>query len=193
LNQLPRADESSATSLLDMRTRLKISLATFAALILVGCAAKEPEMKTVDHVDVERFMGSWYVIANIPTFLEKKAFNAVETYRLNDDGTVATNFTFRKGSFDGKEKEYNPKAFIREDASNALWGMRFVWPIKADYRIVYLDESYSTTVVGRQKRDFVWIMSRTPAISDAKYDQLVSFVESIGYDTSKLKRVPQSW
>lgn len=150
-------------------------------------------MKTVDHVEVERFMGSWYVIANIPTFLEKNAFNAVETYSLNDDGTIATNFTFRKGSFDGKEKEYNPKAFIREDASNALWGMRFVWPIKADYRIVYLDESYSTTVVGRQKRDFVWIMSRTPTISDAKYDQLVSFVESIGYDTSKLKRVPQSW
>lgn len=176
-----------------MRTQSNVLLATFTALILVGCAAREPEMKTVEHVDIDRFMGSWYVIANIPTFLEKNVYNAVETYQLNDDGTIATNFTFRKGGFDGKEKEYNPKGFIRDDESNALWGMRFIWPIKADYRIIYLDESYSTTVIGRQKRDFVWIMSRKPTISDAEYDQLVSFVEANGYDVSKLVRVPQKW
>ena len=150
-------------------------------------------MKTVDHVDLERFMGPWYVIANIPTFLEKGAHNAVEKYSLNSDGTIATNFTFRKDGFDGKAKEYNPKAFVLDDGSNARWGMRFVWPIKADYRIVYLDEDYSQTVIGRQERDFVWIMARTPTISDNDYDKLVAFVASIGYDTSKLERVPQRW
>ena len=150
-------------------------------------------MKTVEHVDIERFMGPWYVIANIPTFLEKGAHNAVETYSLNDDGTIATNFTYRKDGFNGKLKEYNPKAFVLDDPSNARWGMRFVWPIKADYRIVYLDEVYITTVIGRQSRDFVWIMARTPMISNLDYERLVSFVESIGYDTSKLVRVPQLW
>lgn len=150
-------------------------------------------MKTVEYVDIERFMGPWYVIANIPTFLEKGAHNAVETYSLNDDGTIATNFTYRKDGFDGKLKEYNPKAFVLDDPSNARWGMRFVWPIKADYRIVYLDEDYITTVIGRQSRDFVWIMARTPTISDLDYERLVSFIESIGYDTSKLVRVPQLW
>ena len=150
-------------------------------------------MKTVDYVDIDRFMGSWYVIANIPTFLEKEAYNAVETYSLNEDGTIATNFTFRKGGFDGKVKEYNPKAFIQDTESNALWGMRFVWPIKADYRIVYLDEDYTQTIIGRQDRDYVWIMARTPTISDLDYEELVSFVESIGYDTSELERVPQRW
>lgn len=150
-------------------------------------------MKTVEHVDLQRFMGPWYVIANIPTFLEKDAHNAVESYSLNDDGTIATHFTFRAGSFDGKVKEYNPKAFVSDKGSNALWGMRFVWPIKADYRIVYLDDDYTQTVIGRQKRDFVWIMARTPTISDADYDRLVSFVASIGYDTSLLQRVPQRW
>ena len=150
-------------------------------------------MKTVEYVDIERFMGPWYVIANIPTFLEKGAHNAVETYSLNDDGTIATNFTYRKDGFNGKLKEYNPKAFVLDDPSNARWGMRFVWPIKADYRIVYLDEDYITTVIGRQSRDFVWIMARTPMISNLDYERLVSFVESIGYDTSKLVRVPQLW
>jgi apolipoprotein D and lipocalin family protein len=169
-----------------------VSLAV-AAVVLVGCAAKGPEMKTVDHVDIDRFMGPWYVIANIPTFLEKGAHNAVETYRLNDDGSIATNFTYRKGAFDGKLKEYNPKAFVLDKETNARWGMRFVWPIKADYRIVYLDDDYSQTVIGRQDRDYVWIMARTPTISDSDYDGLVALVESLGYDISKLQRVPQRW
>jgi apolipoprotein D and lipocalin family protein len=169
------------------------TFALVAVGILAGCAAKEPDMQTVDYVDLERFMGPWYVIANIPTFLEKDAHNAVETYTLNDDGTIATNFTFRKGDFDGKVKEYNPKAFITDTETNALWGMRFVWPIKADYRIIYLNDDYTQTVIGRQSRDFVWIMAKTPTIPEEDYNRLVDFIASFGYDMSKLQRVPQRW
>ncbi len=176
-----------------MNTRIWALCAALLATLISGCAAKGPEMKTVEQVDLERFMGPWYVIANIPTFLEKEAYNAIETYELNDDGTIATTFTFNKGGFDGDEKEYNPKGFVVDTESNALWGMRFVWPIKADYRIVYLDDDYTQTIVGRQKRDFVWIMARTPTISDADYDKLIDFTESLGYDVSKIQRVPQQW
>ena len=163
------------------------------AMLLGACASRGPEMKTVDYVDLDRFMGDWYVIANIPTFLEKGAHNAVESYALNDDGTVATTFVFRDGGFDGEEKTYTPKGFVRDDGTNAHWGMRFIWPIKADYRIVYVDEDYSQTVIARQKRDFVWIMARTPEISAEDYDKLIEFVASIGYDVSKVERVPQRW
>ncbi len=150
-------------------------------------------METVDYVDLERFMGDWYVIANIPTFLEKGAYNAVETYEMKDDGTIATTFTFRDGGFDGEKKEFNPKGFVRDTKTNALWGMRFIWPIKADYRIVYLDDDYSQTIIGRQKRDFVWVMAREPDISDEDYEMLLGVVESLGYDLSKVQRVPQKW
>jgi apolipoprotein D and lipocalin family protein len=177
----------------DMLSRKRLVLVALAAIIVAGCASKGPEMKTVDKVDLDRFMGPWYVIANIPTFLEKDAYNPVETYTLNDDGTIATKFTFRKGSFDGKAKEFNPKGFVVDTESNALWGMRFVWPIKADYRIVYLNEDYTQTVIGRQSRDFVWIMARTPTISDEDYNNLVAFVESLGYDTDKIRFSPQRW
>jgi len=173
-----------------MNIQAKTAFVLIVSIILSGCAAKGPEMETVDYVDIERFMGPWYVIANIPTFLEKGAHNAVETYSLNEDGTIATKFTFNKDSFDGKAKEYNPKGFVVDQESNALWGMRFVWPIKADYRIVYLNDDYTQTIVARQNRDYVWIMARTSTISDSDYDQLVEFVASIGYDTSKLLRIP---
>lgn len=168
-------------------------LAVLAICTLTACAAKGPEMETVDYVDIERFMGDWYVIANIPTFLEKGAHNAVESYRLDDDGSIATTFTFRKDSFDGEQKEYNPRGFVRDSKTNARWGMRFVWPFKSDYRIVYVDDDYTQTIIGRQKRDFVWIMARTPTISEADYERLVALVGSIGYDTAKLQRVPQRW
>jgi apolipoprotein D and lipocalin family protein len=176
-----------------MKLWRKISLSFTAAALLTGCAADMPELATVDHVDLERFMGDWYVIANIPTLVEKGAHNAIENYSINDDGSIATRFTFRKDGFDGKEKEYNPKGFVTDTESNAIWGMRFVWPIKADYRIIYLEEDYSVTVVGRNKRDYVWIMARDPQISEHTYDELVDFIVSNGYDASKLQRVPQQW
>ena len=171
----------------------KSALIVAASLTLASCASSGPEMETVDYVDLDRFMGDWYVIAKIPTFLEKGAHNAVETYAMNDDGTIATTFTFRDGAFDGKEKQYNPNGIIRDTGSNALWGMRFIWPSKADYRIVYLDEDYTQTIIGRQKRDFVWIMAREPNISDSDYETLLGVVESLGYDMSKVERVPQQW
>lgn len=164
-----------------------------AAIAIAGCASQQPEMPTVDHVDLDRFMGRWYVIANIPTFLEKGAHNAVETYELDDDGTVATTFTFRDGSFDGEVREYNPRGFVREGTSNAIWGMRFVWPFKADYRIVYLDDDYTQTVIARRKRDFVWIMARDPQIPEADRARLVELVGSLGYDTGLIESVPQRW
>src|SRR5210317_2164517 len=192
-SQLRPAATLSVTSSPEMHTYTRLLFITLVVLGIAGCTAKGPQMETVDKVDLERFMGPWYVIANIPTFLEKDAYNPVETYTLNEDGTIATTFTFRKGGFDGKEKEYNPKGFVLDTDTNALWGMRFVWPIKADYRIVYLDDEYTKTVIGRQARDFVWIMARTPTISDSDYDRLVEFVESLGYDVTQLQRAPQRW
>jgi apolipoprotein D and lipocalin family protein len=171
----------------------KAVLVVAASVMLAACAGRGPEMETVDYVDLDRFMGDWYVIANIPTFLEKGAHNAVETYAMNDDGTIATTFTFHEDGFDGKKKEFNPKGFVRDTESNAVWGMRFVWPIKADYRIVYLSDDYSQTIIGRNKRDFVWVMAREPEVSDADYDMLLGIVESLGYDMSKVERVPQKW
>ena len=136
---------------------MRIHRAILLALILIltsGCQTMKP-IHTVEHVDLNRFMGDWYVIANIPTFIEKDAYNAIESYRLDDDGTVATTFRFNKGSLDGPLKEYHPRGFIRDKKSNAVWGMQFIWPFKAEYRIIFLSDDYSKTVIGRSKRDYV--------------------------------------
>ena len=170
-----------------------ILLAT-AALILGGChSVPQPPIALAEQVDLPRFMGDWYVIANIPTFVEKGAHNAVETYRMDTDGTIATTFTFRADSFDGPEKRYNPRGFVVDNTGNAVWGMQFIWPFKGDYRIVYLSPDYSQTVIGRQKRDYVWIMARTPGMPEADYQRILAFLAEQGYDTTRIQRVPQRW
>jgi apolipoprotein D and lipocalin family protein len=175
---------------------MKLSVIAATLLALGGCQSvgEHPPLKLADRVDLERFMGDWYVIANIPTFIEQGAHNAVESYRLAPDGTtIPTTFSFRAGGFDGEPKRYTPTGFVRDRRSNAVWGMQFVWPIKADYRIVYVAEDYSTTIIGREKRDYAWIMARKPAIPEAQYRRLVGILAEQGYDISRVRKVPQRW
>ena len=164
-----------------------------AVALLVGCAAGAPTIPTAAYVDVERFMGDWYVIANIPTRFEVGAHNAVESYQLDDDGTIATTFTYRDGSFDGPEKVMRPRGFVVDRKTNAVWGMQFVWPIKAEYVIAYVAPDYSQTIVARSKLDYVWVMARTPTLSSEEYAGLERRVAELGYDVSKLQKVPQRW
>lgn len=138
-------------------------------------------------------MGDWYVIANIPTSTEQDAYNSVESYELAPDGTIRTTFTFLEGGFDGKEQCYAPRGFVLDKESNAVWGMQFVWPFKADYRIVYLSDDYSQTAIGRTKRDYVWIMARTPAMSMEDFEHIKSVLRAAGYDARKIRHVPQRW
>ena len=168
------------------------SLALLA--LVAGCASAPPgssPVALVPHVDLPRFMGDWYVIANIPTFLEKGAHNAKDSYRLDDDGTIATTFSFNADAPDGPARHYGSRGYVVDRATNAVWGQQYVWPFRADYRISYLSPDYTETVITRDKRDYVWIMARTPSIPEADLDRLKAFVASQGYDASRLQRVPQ--
>ena len=171
-----------------MRYLTAILLST-VILIISGCQTVKP-IRTVDRVDLNRFMGDWYVIASIPTFIEKDAFNAIESYRLDDDGTVATTFKFNKGSFDGPLKTYHPRGYVRDKGSNAVWGMQFIWPFKAEYRIIFLSEDYSKTVIGRTKRDYVWIMAREKTIPTDEYEEILKFLQEQEYNIKDIIKVP---
>ena len=164
----------------------------FAALFLGACNSEEGDLATVDYVDLDRFMGDWYVIANIPTFLEKTAHNAVESYELTPEGDVATTFRFNDGAFDGPQKVYRPTGFV-SDENNAVWGMQFIWPIKAEFLVLYVDESYQRTIIGRSRRDYVWLMARTPRLSESQYEEMLAVAAAAGYDVSRIQKVPQQW
>ena len=169
------------------------TLAIGIGLVLSACASTPPTIPPVAKVDLQRFMGDWYVIAHIPSLPEREAFNAIESYRLDDEGRIRTTFRFRKGSFDAPLKTMEPVGRVVPGTNNAVWDMQFVWPIQAEFVIVDLSADYSQTVIGRSKRDYLWIMARTPSIAEADYGALVEKAKALGYDTGKLRKVPQQW
>ena len=176
-----------------MSRRLRLAACVGALLAAVGCAHDRPAIRPVEQVDLSRFMGDWYVIAHIPSYPERNAFNAIESYALQADGTIRTTFRYRNGSFDAPLKAMHPHGFVEPGTGNAVWGMQFIWPIKAEYIIAWLDPAYSQTIVARNARDYVWLMARTPAISDADYAGAVARLQALGYAVDKLRRVPQRW
>ena len=176
-----------------MKTVVTVLLLTLLLHSFIGCNDPMKPIPTVKQVDLPRFMGDWYVIANIPTFLEKGAHNAVESYALTADGRIATTFSFNADSFAGKRKQYNPTGFVVDTQSYASWDMQFLWPFKAEYKIIYLDEHYQQTIIGRSQRDYLWIMARQPVLSEADYQKLLGFAAEQGYDASLIEKVPQQW
>ncbi|MBD3403784.1 hypothetical protein GF420_12870 [candidate division GN15 bacterium] len=183
-----------------MRKWLVTIIAIAVVVLIVGpgvlyllWTGQSRPMATVEHVNLERFMGDWYVIANIPTFAERGAVNAIERYRLRDRETVDIRFTFRQDSADGEAKEYTATGFVEDTMSNASWKVQFFWPIKFPFKIIRLADDYSHTVIGVPNRKYVWIMSRTPELADSTYLSIVADLAEIGYDTAQVEMVPQVW
>jgi apolipoprotein D and lipocalin family protein len=179
---------------IDSPYRKARSLVLATLCLLCACACAHAAMKPVvpvPEVVLPRFMGDWYVIAHIPSFVERNAYDAVESYAMRSDGRIQTTFRYRNKRFDAPLKTMRPIGTVVPGTGNAVWGMQFIWPIKAEYIVAYLDPAYTETIIARNARDYAWIMARTPEISEEAFAAAVERLTQIGYDTSKLRRVPQ--
>jgi len=162
-------------------------------LSLFSCSSPPP-LKKVALVDINKFMGRWYVIANIPTFIEEGAHNAVETYTWNEkENWIDVLFEFNQDSFEGKKKKLPQKAFIFDKQTNSEWRIQMFWPIKFPYYIIDLAEDYSYTVIGLPSRKYLWIMARNPTLDEKTYEEIITRVKKLDYDITLIKKVPQKW
>ena len=165
-----------------------LSTTVLLSLLVQGCSTTQSlPMPAVEQMDLERFMGDWYVVASIPTYFEKDAYNPVERYSLNADGSVKTIFSYNKGSIAGPSKSMNAIGFIPDSEKPSIWEMQFVWPVRADYRVVYLSPDYEFTIVGRTKRDYLWIMSRQQPVPEDEFSLLMERAAELGYSLDKVR------
>ena len=145
-------------------------------------------MELAPYVDLERFMGLWYVHGYTPTVLDPNAFNPTEEYELMEDGRIQTTYRFRADHPFGQEKVFRPVAKIFDTKTNAEWRMRFFGVINAPYLILFVDDDYRYTVIGHPDRDLAWIMSRSPEIEPAQYERLLAELTQRDFDLTTFKR-----
>jgi apolipoprotein D and lipocalin family protein len=149
------------------------------------------ELKTVDHVDVKRYMGTWYEIAKFPQRFQKGLVGVTATYSPLPNGKVRVINSGYKEDFNGKLKTAKGKAWVVDTATNAKLKVSFFWPFSGNYWILELGKDYEYAVIGEESHNYLWILSRTPRMDKAVYNELLKRVQEKGFDISKLETTPQ--
>lgn len=175
--------------------KLIIVTAVFLSLSSGAFASgnKEPFQKVVERMDIDKFLGPWYVIALLPSFLEKDGVNGIETYSLDEKGNIRVEYVLYKGSPDGKKKVMHQKGWIMDKETNTEWKVRPLWPLKLPYLIIDLADDYRYTVVGTNNYKYVWIMAREPVLSAEDYQDILARLAVRGYKIEDIQVMPQIW
>lgn len=147
-------------------------------------------LTVVPSVNLGKYVGKWYEIARLPNRFENTCVSSVTaTYTLRPDGQVGVLNECKKAS--GELKQAKGKAKVVDKKSNAKLKVTFFWPFYGDYWILELGANYEYAVVGDESRKYLWILSRTPQIDDALYQELLAKMSNQGFDTSRIIKTPQ--
>ncbi len=176
---------------------LRAIVASLAAL--AGCAGARtaterlglPPLETVRHVDLGRYVGTWYEIAAFPQRFQRGCTATTATYALRADGDLDVLNRCRKGAPDGEERSARGRARVVDRATGAKLEVSFFRPFWGDYWIIDLADDYSYAVVGHPSRDYLWILGRTPQMSEETYHAIVTRLQGQGYETARLVRTLQ--
>jgi apolipoprotein D and lipocalin family protein len=181
---------------MEMTTGWKVAPLT-SLLLLSACATSTtdrlrlPPLKTVERVELDRYTGTWFEIASFPQSFQRGCTATSATYTARADGEIDVLNRCRKDALDGEEKSAKGRARVVDRASNARLEVSFFRPFWGDYWIIDLDPGYQFAVVGHPNRDYLWILSRTPAMQEATYQAVLGRLQAQGYETARLVRTLQ--
>jgi apolipoprotein D and lipocalin family protein len=180
-----------------MLRTIAIATLVLGSIGLTSCATTTterlhlPPLQTVAHVDLERYVGFWYEIANFPQSFQRGCTASTATYTARPDGDIDVVNRCRKGALDGKEKTAVGRARVVDRKTNAKLEVSFFRPFWGDYWIIDLGPNYEYAVVGHPGRDYLWILSRTPKMEASVYEGIVQRLREHGYEVDKLVRTQQ--
>ncbi len=164
-------------------------------ILLVGLSsqlmAQATEVQAVPSVDLSKFLGKWYEIAVIPYFWEKGCVGTNANYSLRPDGRVDVLNICNKKTLSGKVRTGHGVAWVADTKSNAKLEVSFFWPTHAPYWVIDLGKNYEYAVTANPNRKYLWILSRTPHMSDDLYNGIVARAAAQGFDVTKLVKTLQ--
>lgn len=161
--------------------------------LIAGCVTPSGEQalpQTVDHVDLESYMGRWYLIAGTPTMRDRRAHDALYDYFPRHGGRIDVEFYMRSDGHDGEWLMFSADAEVTNTQTNAEWKVSHTWPVTTTYRILHVESDYSVALVGDGKGRSVQLLAREPQIAAERFSDLMLNIQALGYDISKIRRVP---
>ena len=167
---------------------LGVSLFLFSSM---DHAMSDAPLSVVSAVDLERYQGEWYEIASYPAWFQKGCVGSTAQYSLLKNVKIQVVNRCFKGSLDGPLKESKGKAEVVDTTTNAKLKVWFFWPFKGNYWIIDLSPDYQWAVVGEPSRKYLWILSRTPDMSETVYQDILARLPEKGYDPGKLVKTEQ--
>jgi apolipoprotein D and lipocalin family protein len=192
ISRTPTMEDSVYQDIID---RLAMNGFDPDSIILTPQFEEMPPPETVDFVDIERYVGLWYEIARYPTPFDEDGVAVTAEYTLNEDGTVSLINSGLVGNIDGPPTSIEGTARVVDEETNAKLVVTFDRPdiagIEFDYWIIELDEDYEWAVVTNATRFVLYILSRTPILEDAVYEDLLYRVVKKGFDADRLELTPQ--
>jgi apolipoprotein D and lipocalin family protein len=188
--QLPDFQAKSEVIELTIGCRMKNVFFLFSFLMISCVSISKPSpdpVRTVDFVDLSRYLGDWYEIASFPQWFQKDCYCTRAQYSLREDGKVDVLNTCNKGTVNGEFKSAHGYAKVVDEKSNAKLKVTFFWPFFGDYWIIGLDKDYRYAVISNSDRSTLWILSRTPELRADLYEEALHIAKAQGLDLTKLK------
>jgi apolipoprotein D and lipocalin family protein len=167
---------------------IRLAIGTLAVL-LASCATNGvptlPPPDVVPHVDLNRYIGTWYEIASFPQRFQKGCTDSRAEYKLRSDGCIEVlNSCLREGEVDTAKG----KAWVADKTTNAKLKVSFFWPFRGDYWIIELGTNYEYAVVSAPNRRYLWILAREPKMNEELYAGVVSRLKDRWFDISRLQK-----
>ncbi len=155
------------------------------AAFLTACTGLPEGIEPVTPFDQARYLGTWYEIARLDHPFERGMDNVTATYSLNDDGSIRVmNRGYQTEKNEWEEAE--GRAVFVADKNTGHLKVSFFGPFYGTYVVFELDPDYQYAFVTSYKRDYLWLLARSPQIDDELRQHFLATAESQGFDTAEL-------
>lgn len=156
----------------------------FVFLFITGCSTKDPNIKSVDNLDLNKYIGKWYEVARYEHFFEKNCKNVSATYSIKENKNIKV--INRCEDITTNEKKEAIGEAIKVDNTNSKLKVTFFWPFYGDYWVIMLADDYSYAVVSEPTKEYLWILSRTKKLPKNIQDNILEKLKNLDFDTDKL-------
>ncbi len=156
----------------------------FLAGLLTGCAESTADIPAVSELDIARFSGKWYEIARLPHYFERGMNQVTAEYTPLPDGIIRVE---NRGIRDGEAESVTGKARRADKSGGGNLEVSFFWIFYSGYRVVYLEPDYRAMLVAGNRKNYFWILARTPEIPREDLNRYLKMASGWGFATEKLE------